>query len=98
MKNYYINPQDERIVHLTNSMNRLRSILSILQGKVKKTPFQNEVYITDRELSERLKVCRRTLHEWRNKGKISYISICGKILYKESEVQAMLDRHHYDAL
>ena len=42
------------------------------------------------EISERLKVHRRTLQEYRSSGKLPYYMICGKVLYRESEIEKLL--------
>jgi excisionase family DNA binding protein len=57
-----------------------------------KPMFYGERYLTDIELSERLKVSRRTLQEWRYSGKIAYLQVGGKILFRESDIQAILDK------
>ena len=44
----------------------------------------------DKELSEHLKLSRRTLQEYRKQGILPYIILCGKTLYPESEIQALL--------
>lgn len=49
-----------------------------------------ERFLTDREVSARLKVSRRTLQDYRNSGIISYYQLGGKILYKESDIEKML--------
>lgn len=49
-----------------------------------------ERYLSDRELSERLRVSRRTLQEYRNDGRLPYIQLGGKVLYKESDIEKML--------
>ena len=49
-----------------------------------------ERYLTDKELSEFLKLSRRTLQEYRKQGILPYIILCGKTLYPESEIQALL--------
>ena len=49
-----------------------------------------ERYLTDKELSEHLKLSRRTLQEYRRQGILPYIILCGKTLYPESEIQALL--------
>lgn len=56
-----------------------------------------ERYLTDKEVSQRLKVSRRTLQDYRNEGKISYCQIGGKILYRESDLQRMLDTSYREA-
>ena len=59
--------------------------------------FMGERYITDEELSKRLKLHRRTLQDYRTQGILPYYLICGKVLYKESEIQLLLDKMHYKA-
>lgn len=49
-----------------------------------------ERFLTDREVSARLKVSRRTLQDYRNEGRIPYIQLGGKILYRESDIERML--------
>lgn len=49
-----------------------------------------EHYLTDRELSERLKISRRTLQDYRNNGILLYRQLGGKILYRESDIERVL--------
>lgn len=49
-----------------------------------------ERFLTDKEVSARLKVSRRTLQDYRNEGRIPYIQLGGKILYRESDIERML--------
>ena len=49
-----------------------------------------EHYLTDRELSERLKISRRTLQDYRNNGILPYRQLGGKILYRESDIERVL--------
>ena len=53
-----------------------------------------EHYLTDRELSERLKISRRTLQDYRNNGILPYRQLYrqlgGKILYRESDIERVL--------
>lgn len=57
-----------------------------------------ERYVTDRELSDILRVTRRTLQQYRNNGIIPYIQMGGKVLYRESDVEALLERNYVPAL
>ena len=54
-----------------------------------------ERYLTDRELSERLKLSRRTLQAYRSSGGDPYYSICGKVLYRESDIERVLEEHYF---
>ena len=56
-----------------------------------------ERYITDCELAEQLKLTRRTLAEYRINGKLPYYKIGGKLLYKEKDILALLERNRVEA-
>lgn len=56
-----------------------------------------EHYLTDREMSEKLKISRRTLQDYRNQGKITYIQLGGKVLYRESDIEKILNNNYYKA-
>ncbi len=55
---------------------------------------KGERFLTDAEVSQRLRVSRRTLQDYRTTGKIPYIQLGGKTLYRESDIQKMLDEHY----
>jgi len=59
--------------------------------------FNGERYVTDRELSERLHVSRRTLQDYRASGILPYIILGGKVLYREGDVQRLLERNYRTA-
>lgn len=48
------------------------------------------IYNTE-QLMELLKVSRRTLQDWRDKGLINFSAIRGKFYYQHSDVVAMLN-------
>ena len=54
-----------------------------------------EVYLTGEEVCRLLRLSSRTLQEYRDNGTIAYCKIGGKILYRQSDIQAMLERHYY---
>ena len=56
-----------------------------------------ERFLTDKEVSARLKVSRRTLQDYRNNGIIAYYQLGGKILYKESDIESMLAANYREA-
>ena len=53
-----------------------------------------EVYLTGEEVSSQLQLSTRTLQEYRNAGILPFYKIGGKILYKQSDIQAMLEKHY----
>ena len=62
-----------------------------------KASSSNKRFLTDREVSARLKVSRRTLQDYRNNGIIAYYQLGGKILYKESDIERMLAANYREA-
>lgn len=54
-----------------------------------------EVYLTGEEVCQQLRLSTRTLQNYRDNGTISYSKIGGKILYRQSDLEAMLERHYY---
>ena len=53
-----------------------------------------EVYLTGEEVCSQLRISTRTLQEYRNSGTLPFYKIGGKILYKQSDIQTMLERHY----
>lgn len=94
MSNILIGNSDNRIKSLFDGIERLRDRLSLIREKIHKRPLYGQVYITERELSVQLKISRRTLQEHRDNGKMPYYQIGGKILYKASDVQRVLDGYY----
>ncbi len=59
----------------------------IKQTLQNRTPHLNgEKYLTNREVCQLLRISSRTLQNWRDMGKIPFIRLKGKILYKESGI------------
>ena len=54
-------------------------------------PLNGERYMTDKEISARLHVSHRTLQEYRNNGILPYFILAGKVLYREHDVQRLLE-------
>lgn len=55
-----------------------------------KPALNGERYLTDKELSERLKVSRRTLQDYRDNGYLPFHQLGGKVLYRESNIEKVL--------
>ena len=53
-----------------------------------------EVYLSSEEVCSHLRLSTRTLQEYRNSGTLLFYKIGGKILYKQSDIQTMLERHY----
>ena len=51
-------------------------------------------YLTDGELSRLLHINRRTLQDYRNVGRIPFIKLGGKVLYREEDVEKLLQENY----
>ena len=79
MDNELITEHDERIRSYFQALERLSKALQTLFSK-RKSSLDGESFYTDEELSQRLKISRRSLQDYRNQGRIPYIKLGGKIL------------------
>lgn len=94
--NELITRNNERIVSFFRSLDRM---LGNIEGLVEdcRPTLNGERYLTDKEVSERLKISRRGLQDYRTEGRIPYCQLGGKILYRESDIQRMLDENYRKA-
>ncbi|HBX46373.1 helix-turn-helix domain-containing protein [Limibacterium fermenti] len=90
MKNYLIDNSDPLVDDLLRRMEKAGKALDKLEMPERRS-FNGQRFLTDSELSAILKISRRTLQEYRSAGIIPYYLICGKVLYKESEIQQFLE-------
>ena len=88
--NELINKDNEWIIHFMGSLDRLLDNVEHLTANYRPT-LNGERFFTDKEVSARLKVSRLTLQDYRNEGRIAYIQLGGKILYRESDIERMLN-------
>lgn len=88
-----ITKDNGRAIAFFSSLKRLSGCIEKLLHYGKPL-LDGEHFLTDREVSAKLKVSRRTLQEWRTNGQIAYIALGGKTLYRESDIQSMLEKYH----
>jgi excisionase family DNA binding protein len=96
MSSEIITKDDTRIIAFFESIERMFDGMERLVTN-HKPHLNGERFLTDREVSERLKLSRRTLQDYRTEGKIPYIHLGGKILYRESDVQKLLEVNYNKA-
>ena len=84
------------VAEFGNSLDRLLDGIENFMANSRPT-LGGERFLTDREVSARLKVSRRTLQDYRNNGMIAYYQLGGKILYKESDIEKMLAANYREA-
>ena len=60
--------------------------------------FGGEIYLTGREVCERLFISPRTLQDYRDKGIIPYTQIAGKIIYSLSDINRLLQENYRNSM
>jgi excisionase family DNA binding protein len=96
MENNLITKDHEKVKSFFLSLERMLDGIEHLVENSKPS-LNGERYLTDKEVSERLKISRRTLQDYRTEGKITYYQLGGKILYKESDIEKMLNDNYFPA-
>ena len=79
-------PQVKEFISSLDSM--LNGIESIV--KHYKPHLNGECFLSNHEVSKKLNVSLRTLQEWRDTGLIPFIQIKGKIIYRQSDIDKLL--------
>ena len=84
---------DKKSTEIVSLFEELDKLLDTIQQALKnRTPHLNgEKFLSNRDVCRILHISSRTLQDWRNTGKIPFIRIKGKILYKQSEVLKRLE-------
>ncbi len=90
MSYYFLEKKDPRIDVLFQGMENMEKMLAQVDS-APKSLFHGERFLTDEELSKILRVARRTLQEYRNLRVIPYYLVQGKALYKESDINKLLE-------
>lgn len=90
MNNQLVTPENERIKSFFRSLDRLSPSLERLFSSRKPT-LNGESFYTDEELSKKLKISRSSLQDYRDEGRIPYIKLGGKILYRASDIEKLLE-------
>lgn len=94
--NELITGDNERIVNFICNLDRI--LEEVRRFTETNRPVLNgERFLTDKELASKLKVSRRTLQDYRNEGRIPYILLGGKVLYRESDIERMLRNAYREA-
>lgn len=94
--NELLTGESEHILSFFQRLDRMVEKISSL-SRNHRPVLGGECYLTDRELSEKLKISRRTLQEYRSEGRIPYIQFGGKVLYRESDIEKMLQEGYRQA-
>ena len=91
--NEIITMEDEKVASILQKMKKSSRWLSGFLESYR-PPLDGEVYLTDKEVAELLRVSRRTLQEYRNNRILPFILLAGKVLYPESGLREVLEANY----
>lgn len=80
----------DKAVKLFFSQCKLSIEMSEQLIKEYKPMLMNRRFVTDAQLSENLNISRRTLQDYRDKGRLPFYRLDGKILYDECDIESFL--------
>ena len=92
----------ETVRDLNMDMDKMQVVLSAIHSvsrrikevaQTHKPLFGGEHFLTGKEVCERLYISPRTLQDYRDKGIIPYTQFAGKILYKASDLEKLLEEN-----
>ena len=86
-------PQVKEFISSLDSM--LIGIESIV--KHYKPHLNGERFLSNNEVSKKLNVSLRTLQEWRDTRLIPFIQIKGKIIYRQSDIDKLLQKYYFES-
>ena len=93
----------ESIKELNMEADDLQVVLSAFEGvnrrikevaQTHKPLFGGEHFLTSKEVCERLYISPRTLQDYRDRKIIPYTQFAGKILYKESDLERLVENNY----
>ncbi len=64
--------------------------------KICRPLLNGEVYLDNKDMSRILHISQRSLQDYRNRGKLPYYKIEGKILYKQSDILKYLENNYFE--
>ena len=94
----------EQVRNLNMEADDMQVVLSALDkvnkrikevAQTHKPLFGGEHFLTGKEVCERLYISPRTLQDYRDRRIIPYTQFAGKILYKASDLERMLEKNYY---
>ena len=94
----------EQVRNLNMEADDMQVVLSALDkvnrrikevAQTHKPLFGGEHFLTGKEVRERLYISPRTLQDYRDRRIIPYTQFAGKILYKASDLERMLEKNYY---
>ena len=94
--NNVINTNSDEIKDILSAIEEATTNLELGMEALSSSANQDR-YLNNNQVCEMLHISQRTLQDYRDKGRISFYKLEGKILYKYSDIEKMLDSNYYKA-
>ena len=91
-----INKDTQKEKKIISSLDSMLNDIEIIV-KHYKPHLNGERFLSNHEVSKKLNVSLRTLQEWRDTGLIPFIQIKGKIIYRQSDIDKLLQKHYFES-
>ncbi|MCD7971063.1 MAG: helix-turn-helix domain-containing protein [Candidatus Azobacteroides sp.] len=83
----------EEIQQLLNDLRQAEDIITHLP----ESALPDDSFLTTSHVCEWLHISPRTLQDYRDNGLLCYYKLEGKILYKRSDIEELLEKNYYKA-
>jgi hypothetical protein len=92
-----LNGKSDTVVSFFTAMDEMLDLMN--KALKNRTPHLNgEKFLMNNDVCRMLHISSRTLQDWRTSGKIPYIGLKGKILYRESDIMKMLESNYFSGI
>ena len=94
--NNIINTNSDEIKDILSAIEEATTNLELGMEALSSSANQDR-YLNNNQVCEMLHISQRTLQDYRDKGRISFYKLEGKILYKYSDIENLLNSNYYRA-
>ena len=71
--------------------------LNNIEQRLKKTQYNNDVFLDNQEFLQVMNISKRTAQIWRDSGIISFSQVGAKIYYRFSDIEELLTKNYKKA-
>lgn len=96
MESNIINANSDEIKDILSAIEEATTNLELGMEALTSSANQDR-YLNNNQVCEMLHISQRTLQDYRDKGRISFYKLEGKILYKYSDIENLLNSNYYRA-
>ena len=96
MESNIINANSDEIKDILSAIEEATTNLELGMEALSSSANQDR-YLNNNQVCEMLHISQRTLQDYRDKGRISFYKLEGKILYKYSDIENLLNSNYYKA-